>query len=130
MNKVDDFMTSNGESANEAESNLMSDYSEAVDYGFKALGNQVSGVIINFISKKYNLRVAETFSKPELLCEAMERTLGAGALLIEKRIIKHLYGQRSSSNDLQIEVNNRQDFSRYIRDVPRRPVAVDQVHKH
>ncbi|MHB2036623.1 MAG: hypothetical protein ACYCPW_07785 [Nitrososphaerales archaeon] len=112
-------MTSNGESANEADSNLMRDYSEAVNYGFEALGDQVSGVIINFISKKYNLRAAETFSKPELLCEAMERTLGAGALLIEKRIIRRLYDRRSSSTHLQIEVNNRQDFSRYIRDFPR-----------
>jgi hypothetical protein len=123
-------MTSNGESETKADSNLISDYSEAVNYGFKALGNQVSGVIINFISKKYNLRVAETFSKPELLCEAMERTLGAGALLIEKRIIRYLYDQHSSFTDSQIEIRNGQDFSRYIRDAPKRLGTDDQIHKH
>ncbi len=123
-------MTLNGESEIKAYSNLVSDYSEAINYGFKALGDQVSRVIINFISKKYNLRVEETFSKPELLSEAMERTLGAGALLIEKRIIRYLYNQPSSLSDSQIEIRTGQDFSRYIRDAPKRLGPSDHIQKH
>jgi hypothetical protein len=81
-------MTSSGESETKADYNLMRDYSDAVNYGFKALGNQVSNVIINFISKKYNLRVSETFSKPELLYEAMEKDTRCGRTLDRKAYYK------------------------------------------
>lgn len=95
-------------------------YSHAVQYGFQALGDQVSRVIINYIQRKYNLRVDETFSRPELLCEAMERTLGSGALLIEKRMIKYLWTElHLPFAESAIQIRNSQDFASWIRDMPK-----------
>ncbi len=102
----------------EADSNFRSAYSKAINHGFQALGNQISNVIINYIRRKYDLKVEETYSKPELMCEALERTLGSGALLIEKRIIKHLYSQLSLPfAESAIQIRNGQDFAAYIRDI-------------
>jgi hypothetical protein len=92
-------------------------YQKAIEFGFQALGSQVSKVVANYLSRKYGMTIADTFSKPDSLGEALESTLGAGALLIERRIVKFIYIQISSPlNDSNIQLRTRQDFGRYIMD--------------
>lgn len=90
-------------------------YRAAIEFGFQALGNQVSKVVANYISRKYGLTLAETFSKPDSLSEALEGTLGSGGLLIERRIVKSIYAQLSSPFiDSDIRLSTGKDFGRYI----------------
>jgi hypothetical protein len=72
-------------------------------------------VVANYLSRKYGMTIAETFLKPGSLAEALEGTLGAGGLLIERRIVKSIYFQLSSPlNDSDIQLRTRQDFERYV----------------
>ena len=90
-------------------------YKIAIEFGFRALGSQVSKVVANYLSRKYGIILADTFSKPDLLEEALEGTLGGGGRLIERRIVKSIYIQLSSPlNDSDIQLRTKQDFSRYI----------------
>jgi hypothetical protein len=90
-------------------------YRKAVEFSFQALGGQVSKVVANYISRKYEMTIEETYSSPESLAEALEGTLGAGALLIERRIVKSIYAQLSLPlSDPSIRLKTRQDFGRYI----------------
>jgi hypothetical protein len=90
-------------------------YQRAIEFSFQALGSQVSNVVVNYLARKYAMSLADTFSKPESLGEALEGTLGAGAILIERRIVKSIYLQLSSPlNNADIRLSNRRDFERYI----------------
>jgi hypothetical protein len=90
-------------------------YQKAVTFGFQALGSQISRVVANYLSRKYGISIPDTFSKPDSLSEALEGTLGAGGLLIERRIVKSLYLQLSSPlNDSDIRLRTRQDFEKYV----------------
>jgi hypothetical protein len=90
-------------------------YKIAIEFGFRALGSQVSKVVANYLSRKYGVMLADTFSKPDSLGEALEGTLGGGALLIERRIVKSIYIQLSSPlDDSNIRLRTKQDFGRYI----------------
>jgi len=90
-------------------------YQRATTFGFQALGNQISKVVANYLSRKYGTAIADTFSKPGLLAEALEGTLGAGGLLIERRIVKSIYLQLSSPLvESDIRLRTRQDFERYV----------------
>jgi len=53
-------------------------YQKAIEFSFQALGSQVSNVVVNYLARKYGISLADTFSKPESLGEALESTLGAG----------------------------------------------------
>jgi hypothetical protein len=90
-------------------------YRKAAAFGFQALGSQISSVVANYLSRKYGMTIADTFSKPDSLGEALEGTLGAGGLLIERRIVKSIYLQLSSPlSDSDIRLRTRQDFERYV----------------
>jgi hypothetical protein len=90
-------------------------YQKAIEFSFQALGSQVSSVVVNYLSRKYGMALGDTFSKPDSLGEALEGTLGAGAILIERRIVKSIYAQLSSPlNGPDIRLRNRQDFDRYV----------------
>jgi hypothetical protein len=90
-------------------------YENAVMFGFQALGNQISKVVANYLARKYGMTIADTFSKPGSLAEALEGTLGAGGLLIERRIVKSIYLQLSSPlGESDIHLRTRQDFERYV----------------
>jgi hypothetical protein len=90
-------------------------YQKAFGFSFQALGSQVSSVVVNYLSRKYGMPLGDTYSEPESLAEALEGTLGAGAILIERRIVKSIYAQLSSPlNGSDIRLRNRQDFDRYI----------------
>jgi hypothetical protein len=90
-------------------------YQKAIEFSFQALGSQVSNVVVNYLARKYGIPLADTFSKPESLGEALESTLGAGAILIERRIVKSIYLQLSTPlNSADIRLSNKVDFDRYI----------------
>jgi hypothetical protein len=90
-------------------------YQKAIEFSFQALGSQVSNVVVNYLARKYGMSLADTFSKPESLGEALEGTLGAGAILIERRIVKSIYLQLSSPlSSADMRLSNKQDFDRYI----------------
>lgn len=90
-------------------------YQNATTFAFQALGNQISRVVANYVSRKYAMTIADTFSNPGSLAEALEGTLGAGGLLIERRIVKSIYLQLSSPlNESDIRLRTSQDFERYV----------------
>jgi hypothetical protein len=90
-------------------------YQKAVAFGFQALGSQVSKVVANFLSRKYGMAIADTFSRPVALADALEGTLGAGGLLIERRIVKSIYLQLASPLvDSDFRLRTGEDFERYV----------------
>jgi hypothetical protein len=92
-------------------------YQNAVTFGFQVLGSQVSNVVANYLSRKYGMKLEETFSKPASLGEALESTLGAGGILIERRIVKSIYRQLSGSlKDSDIRLSTTLDFERYVKE--------------
>lgn len=92
-------------------------YENATTFGFQALGSQISKVVANYLSRKYGLAIADTYSNPGSLAEALEGTLGSGGLLIERRIVKSIYVQLSSPLDESgIRLRTRQDFEKYVID--------------
>ena len=92
-------------------------YQNAVTFGFQVLGSQVSNVVANYVSRKYGIKLEETFSNPASLGEALESTLGAGGILIERRVVKSIYRQLSGSlKDSDIRLSTRQDFERYVKE--------------
>ena len=70
-------------------------YSEALTYGFLALGRQLANVVSDYLARKYDLTPVETYKNPKLIYEALEKSLGYGSIIIETRIIKSLYSQLS-----------------------------------
>jgi hypothetical protein len=90
-------------------------YADALNHGLEILGVQVSGVVANYVSRKYGMNMGETFSDPVRLSEALERTLGSGALLIERRIVRSIYRQLSLPlTDADFHLTSAQDFKRYV----------------
>jgi hypothetical protein len=98
-------------------SDYKSIYLKATTFGFQVLGREISRVVVNYLSRKYAMTIEDTFSNPDSLGEALEGTLGAGGLLIERRIVKSIYLQLSSPlKDSDIRLSTRQDFERYVKD--------------
>jgi hypothetical protein len=91
-------------------------YSEALTYGFSALGKQLANVVRDYLARKYNLTPIETYRNPKLIYEALEKSLGFGSIIVETRIIKSLYSQLSLSleGELRIRMGHPEDFERYV----------------
>ena len=109
--------TSNGTS--QPISNFEGVYSNAVNRGFGIFGETVAKIVTDYVNRKYGMKAAETFEKPELLSEALEKTLGLGAVMIEKHIVRDLRAQLSVPNDgmSSVEINDSQDFSFLVHEV-------------
>jgi hypothetical protein len=96
-------------------------YSNAIRRSFDVFGSQVSEIMVHFFGKKYDVHVLETLEKPERLAEALESTLGTGALLIEKQIVRELQSELSvPSAKSSIEIKNVQDFVACIDEIRKR----------
>ena len=91
-------------------------YSEALTYGFQALGRQLSNVVNDYLTRKYHLSPIDTYQKPRILSEALEKSLGFGSLIVEKRIIKSIHSQLSLRQDEQpiLRMGHPEDFEKYI----------------
>ena len=102
-------------------------YAEAVRYGLSALGMQISNVVSDYLSKKYNVTLKDTYKNPKLLTEALEKSLAYGAVIVETRIIRYLSSQLSAPLDNQpsIRIGHPEDFERYIYEL----VANPQISK-
>ncbi len=91
-------------------------YSEALTYGFLALGRQLANVVSDYLARKYDLTPVETYKNPKLIYEALEKSLGYGSIIIETRIIKSLYSQLSLPMEGQprIRMGHPEDFEKYV----------------
>jgi hypothetical protein len=93
-------------------------YSNAIRRSFEVFGSQVSEIMVHFFGRKYDVHVLETLEKPERLAEALERTLGTGAILIEEQIVRELHSELSvSPSKSSIGIKNAQDFVACIGEV-------------
>jgi hypothetical protein len=90
-------------------------YAESIQYGFRALGGEVSQVLMDYLSRKYSISIERTSHQPELLDEALVAALGAGSVLIESRVIRYM-NQRLAApfSESQIRIRSGQDFVRLV----------------
>jgi hypothetical protein len=90
-------------------------YAESIQYGFRALGGEVSRVLMDYLSRKYSIAIERTSHQPELLDEALVAALGAGSVLIESRVIRYM-NQRLAVpfSESQIRIRSGQDFVRLV----------------
>lgn len=91
-------------------------YAEALNYGFAALGRHIGNVVANYLARKYNVTPVETYRDPKLLFEALEKSLGYGAIVVETRIVKSLHSQLSVPLIGQpvIRMGHPEDFEKYV----------------
>lgn len=95
-------------------------YLEALNYGFQAMGKHISRIVADYLLRKYNLTTIETFSNPRALSIALEKTLGYGAILVEKRIIKSIRTSVSPNVDESdlfsptIRLGHPEDFEKSV----------------
>ncbi len=92
-------------------------YSEALIYGFSALGKHLGKIVSDYLSRKYGISTIETYKNPKLLHEALEKSLGYGAILVETRIVKTLRSSLSMNQKTEqpkIRIGHPEDFEKYI----------------
>ncbi|MHB8568243.1 MAG: hypothetical protein ACYC7D_07315 [Nitrososphaerales archaeon] len=91
-------------------------YASALSFAFEALGRQISKVVIDYISRKFRTSAFDTSGQPRFLCEALEKSLGYGAILIETRIVNSIYSQLSIplQSEPEIRMGHPEDFEKYI----------------
>ena len=55
-------------------------YEDALREGFRALSKQLGNVVSDYLSRKYEITLLETYKSPRLLSDALERSLGYGGV--------------------------------------------------
>jgi len=107
-------------------------YSIAVNRGFAVFGGMVAKIVTDYVDRKYEMQAAETYEKPELLSEALEKTLGLGAVMIEKHIVRDLRAQLSGPNHnmSSVEIGDSRDFSYLVRELRKQFEAHSMVAHH
>ncbi len=80
------------------------------------MGKQLSNVVNDYLSTKYKITPSETSTNPRLLCEALEKSLGYGAVIVETRIVNYLYKELSMDLNTQprLRMGHPEDFETYI----------------
>jgi hypothetical protein len=75
--------------------------------------------VSDYLARKYNVTPISTSENPRLLSEALEKTLGYGAILIETRIVKSLFSQLSIPLETppRIRMGHPEDFEKYVREI-------------
>ncbi len=68
---------------------------EAVDSGIAVLGESVRGALYYHVERSFGIRREEIPKKLEAFHEALERLLGEGARVVERLIVRSLYGRLS-----------------------------------
>lgn len=97
-------------------------YADALNYGFAAMGKHISRIVTDYLSRKYELTLPDTFANPRLLSEALEKSLGYGAVLVETRIVKSLRSNLGpvegvdSSQVVTIRRGHPEDFEKYLKE--------------
>jgi len=92
---------------------------EAVDEGLNVLGNSGKQMLFFHLEKSFSLKKNEILKKPETFTVAIEEIFGAGALVLERLIIKSVY----SKLGLKYQEKKECTFSDFLRDVT---VALEQ----
>ena len=100
---------------------LRAAYGLALRDGFNSLGSIISRVVENYISRKYNVELIDTYRNPRLLAEALDKVMGAGSIIVLDRIIKSVYSQLSIPlpvNEPEIRLGHPEDFENYLSKTP------------
>ncbi len=95
-------------------------YMLAIENGLAAVGKHLSRVTVDFISRKYGVSPNDTYRKPALLSESLNKTLGSmGGVLVETRIIASLYSQLglTSPPEIILRPGHPEDFGKYILEI-------------
>jgi hypothetical protein len=94
-------------------------YADSLNYGFAALGKQISKIVNDYLLRKYKLSPIETYNNPRLLSEALEKSLGYGSVLVETRIVRALRSSLSTPIESEplpprIRMGHPEDFEHYV----------------
>jgi hypothetical protein len=94
-------------------------YSEALNYGFAALGKHIARIVNDYLARKYGQTPIDTYTNPKFLSEALEKSLGYGSVLVEIRIVKSLRSslspQMENNSPLpSIRMGHPEDFEKYV----------------
>ena len=97
---------------------------EAVDEGLLALGESVRHAIYWHLEKRGSIRRDEVPDRPEDFVSALEGLFGAGAKILERAMVKHLY----SKLGLTFKRVEGWGFLDYIEDAKKRWLNTTSTH--
>ena len=95
-------------------------YMIAIEKGMAAVGIHLSWVAVDFISRKYGVPPNDTYRKPGLLSESLNKTLGSmGGILVETRILASLYSQLEveSPPETNLRPGHPENFEKCMNDI-------------
>jgi hypothetical protein len=80
-------------------------FMDAVDEALKVLSESGRQMLFFHLEKSYSIKRHEISQKPEAFAAGLEKIFGAGALVLEKLIIKNLYSQ------LGLKFEDKRDYT-------------------
>jgi hypothetical protein len=78
---------------------------EAVHEGLRNISPSVPLVVLSYMNKKASVRSDNYIDDPEAFDEALKEIFGFGAKVIEKLILKALYGKLQSPKEVNHDFN-------------------------
>jgi len=84
---------------------------DAIDEGFKILGEGVSDVVYYYLKEDYGLDRSNITKKHETFTKGLENLFGVGAAIIEREILKKLYAKLG----LKYEEDSNKTYTEHIK---------------
>jgi hypothetical protein len=66
-------------------------FAQSTSEAIKILGDVVSKIVTDFLEAKYSINLTKTANNPAALDEALEHAIDGGKIIIERKLINHLY---------------------------------------
>lgn len=68
-------------------------YDESVDEALSVLGPHIANLIKFYVNEKYSVKLNNTYRDPEALTEALKSIIDGGTRVIQRRMLRILYGK-------------------------------------
>lgn len=68
-------------------------YDEAIDEALLVLGPHISNLIKFYINEKYSIKLNDTYRDPQVLTEALKSVIDGATRVIQRRLLRILYGK-------------------------------------
>lgn len=68
-------------------------YDESVDEALSVLGPHIANLIKFYVNEKYSVKLNDTYRAPEALTEALKSIIDGGTRVIQRRMLRILYGK-------------------------------------
>ena len=68
-------------------------YDESIDEALSVLGPHIAKLIKFYVNEKYSVKLNDTYRDPQALTEALKSIIGGATRVIQRRMLRILYGK-------------------------------------